>query len=137
MALTGWTVEEIQRFLRMQFELQHEQYQANYPGARFDVILADGVPAGRLYVHQRPSEIRIIDIALLPEFRRQGIGGHLLRSLLEEADGKAITASLHVEHDNPILDFYERLGFRKGRLNGIYYYMERPAAVLDAGPEGS
>jgi len=36
--------------------------------------------------------------------------------------------SLHVEENNPAMGLYERLGFKKGALTGVYYFMERPAA---------
>ena len=52
----------------MPFDAQHAYYQEHYAGAAFDVILVDGQPAGRLYVARESDEIRIIDIALLPEY---------------------------------------------------------------------
>ena len=37
-------------------------------------------PAGRLYVARWPREMRLIDVALLPEFRRHGLGSaHYVR----------------------------------------------------------
>ena len=63
----------------MQFDAQHAHYQEHYAGAAFDVILVDGQPAGRLYVAREADEIRIVDIALLPEFCNRGIGTTLLR----------------------------------------------------------
>jgi GNAT superfamily N-acetyltransferase len=69
----------------MQFDVQHVQHQEHYAGAPFDVILVGGQPAGRLYLHRRDNEIRIIDIALLPEFCNRGIGTTLLHRLQSEA----------------------------------------------------
>jgi ribosomal protein S18 acetylase RimI-like enzyme len=126
MAMTGWSAKEEEDFLRMQFKLQHTQWMRNYKKAKFEIILYNNAPAGRLYVDRRPDDIRIIDIALLPEFRRQGIGSKLMNDLIAEADQKQVTLSLHVEHNNPAMGLYDRLGFEKKELVGIYYFMSRP-----------
>jgi ribosomal protein S18 acetylase RimI-like enzyme len=112
MKLTGWTDEEKAEFLQMQFNLQHQYYQMNYSKASYDKVIYQGKEAGRFYVDRRGDEIRIVDIALLPEFRRKGIGRRLMRSIMEEGLKKGIPVSLHVERFNPALEFYERLGFR-------------------------
>lgn len=123
---SGWTMKEIDGFLRKQFQLQHTQYMVNYKGARFDIILYNKQPAGRLYVNRKKDDIRIIDIALLKEFRRKGIGSRIMKALIRESDEKNLPLSLHVEQDNPAMGLYDRLGFKKGNLTGIYYFMERP-----------
>lgn len=125
MAVTGWGESQVEAFLRMQFRLQHNQYTQNYPGASFAIILVGALPAGRLYVDRKEDGIRVIDIALLPEFRGKGIGGRIMRGLAQEADAKGLVMSLHVELNNPILPFYKVLGFKEIELSGIYYFMER------------
>jgi hypothetical protein len=67
-----WETAQKEKFLRMQFNAQHKYYTENYPGANFQVILMDEQPVGRLYTHNRENEIRIMDIALLPENRGRG-----------------------------------------------------------------
>lgn len=131
MALSNWTEAEIENFLRWQFSLQHKQYLENYEGARFDIILYQGERAGRLYVQRQKEEMRIIDIALLSRFRRLGIGSKILKELMKEAYKRNCILSLHVEHNNPALGLYERLGFEKGQLIGVYYYMERPPVPVE------
>ncbi len=126
--VNGWTGEEVEAFLRQQFSLQHRQYHEHYEGAQFDIILYNKAPAGRLYVYRGKKEIRIMDIALLREFRRQGVGSKLMDDLIAEADEKQLPLNLHVEHNNPAMGLYEQLGFEKGELRGVYYFMERPPA---------
>lgn len=128
MSVTGWSERQTEAFLRMQFELQHTQYLQNYPCASFDIVLIEGRPAGRLYVDRTEDGMRIIDIALLPESRGQGLGGWFMRGLIGEADAKGLTMSLHVEMHNPIREYYIKLGFKEIELRGAYYYMERKAA---------
>lgn len=129
LASTDWTEEQKDQFCRMQFQAQDTHYRQHYPGAQFAVIMNGAQAAGRLYVDRWPAEIRIMDIALLPEQRARGIGTHLLRQLQHEAAaaGKALT--IHVERFNPALRLYERLGFRVKEDKGVYLLLEWTAPV--------
>lgn len=127
---TGWSDAEKQCFLLQQFDAQHRYYQDIYAGARFDLVIAHGAVAGRLYVARWPAEIRIIDIALLPSFRRQGIGATLLQQLLDEGDQAGQRISIHVEISNPARRLYEKLGFSKAEDLGLYWRMEREPRAL-------
>ena len=118
-----WTDEQKDRFLDFQFGAQHDYYQEQFPDARFELVLVDGEPAGRLYVDRRADEIRLIDIALLPEFRRRGIGGRLMRQVLEEGRAAGLPVQIHVEQNNPAMRLYDRLGFRRVEDQGVYYLM--------------
>lgn len=119
-----WTAAQKAAFLRQQFQAQHAYYQERYTGTRFDVILRDGEPIGRLYVARWDDEIRIVDIALLPEHRGGGIGTAILRSLLAEAAAAGKPVRIHVERQNPARRLYERLGFVPIADKGVYYLME-------------
>lgn len=120
-----WTTTEMTNFLIMQFDLQHSQYMKNYINASYDIIMVSGKPAGRLYVDHRESWIRIIDIALLPEFRGRGTGSHLIRRIIEDADSKGVKVSLHVECNSQAIKLYQGLGFERKSISGIHFYMER------------
>lgn len=124
MALVDWSAEEKGAFLRSQFEAQRTYYQQQFPDARFDVVLLSGEPAGRLYVDRRPGEVRLIDIALLPEHRGRGIGGALMREILEQAAEATLPVRIHVERNNPALRLYRRLGFESIEDQGVYHLME-------------
>ena len=125
LAPLDWDAAQKAAFLHMQFDAQHRYYQAQFPGASYDVLLRDGEPAGRLYVDRTADEIHIIDIALLPEHRRAGLGGSVLRDLLAEGDRTGKPVRIYVERFNPALRLYERLGFGRIGDTGVYYHMER------------
>lgn len=129
MALVPWDDAQKEAFVRMQFKAQHEHYHTHYADADYQLILSDGRPVGRLYVHRRPDELHIIDIALLPEHRNAGIGSALLKDLLAEAERAGIPVGIYVERFNPAQRLYERLGFSQVGDEGIYYRMEwRPGS---------
>lgn len=135
MALLDWPSNEKDAFLRMQFLAQDQYYQTRFGGARFDVIERGDEPIGRLYVDRRADEIRLIDIALVPEHRGRGVGSALVQALLAEAAAAGKPVRIHVERLNPARRLYERLGFVERADDGIYVLMEwpgpRPAAPAD------
>ena len=120
-----WSDADKAAFVRMQFNAQHLYYQEHYPTDSFQVILCDGVRAGRLYVARWDDEIRIVDIALLPEFRGQGIGTRLIEELFAEGDRVGKPVRIHVEKFNRALALYERLGFVRVEDRGVYWFLER------------
>lgn len=122
--VVDWTPEMKDAFILQQFTAQHTWYQEHYIGAEFLVILVDGAPAGRLYIHRREKEIRLVDIALLPEHRGGGFGASILRDLLGEGEASGKPVSIHVEIYNPAMRLYERLGFRPIEERGPYRLME-------------
>lgn len=128
LARTGWDETQKEAFLRMQFEAQSRHYREHYAGAEFSVVLADGRPAGRLYVARWPEETRIVDIALLAEHRGRGIGTRLLNDLVSESEASGKPLSIHVERFNPALRLYGRLGFEVVEDRGVYLLLWRPLA---------
>jgi ribosomal protein S18 acetylase RimI-like enzyme len=120
MTLISWSEAEKQAFLESQFTAQHAHYQTYYVKACFDVIERDGQPIGRLYVDHWEREIRIVDIALLPEYRGQGTGAHLIGQIQSQAAAVRKTVSIHVEKYNPAYKLYDRLGFVKTSETGVY-----------------
>jgi len=124
LARVPWSDEQKRAFTDMQFAAQDADYRRNYPAAWYSIIEVQGVPAGRLYVDRCKKEIRIIDIALLPEHRRAGIGTRLLRALQDEARVAGKTLTIHVEKFNPARRLYHRLGFQQIEDKGVYLLLE-------------
>jgi len=132
LAPVPWTPEQKAAFLHQQFTAQHAHYQQHYVGARFDLIERDGRPVGRLYVLRAAREIRIVDIAIVREERGHGLGTRLVKELIGEAHASSKTVTIHVEHTNPAMRFYERLGFVPKEDKGVYVFMEWSAATGNA-----
>jgi ribosomal protein S18 acetylase RimI-like enzyme len=129
LAVVPWDEAQKEAFLRLQFDAQSRWYREHYARATYEVVLVDGEPAGRLYLHRGETEIRIVDIALLPEHRGSGVGTSLLSDLLAEADAAGKRVTIHVERFNPALHLYERLGFEVAEDKGAYLFLERPPAM--------
>lgn len=122
--MVTWTEMEKSAFVEMQFRAQDQYYREHYPNTSLDVIVSDRQSFGRLYVSRWPEEIRVVDIALLPDFCNRGIGTTLLQRLQAEAQASGKPLRIHVERCNPALRLYERLGFRQIEDKGVYLFLE-------------
>lgn len=120
-----WAEGQREMFLRWQFDLQRREYDTRFPDADYRVIVVDQQPAGRIWVGADDEQIRLLDIALLPEFQNRGVGTALLQKLKSEAQtaGKALRHMVFVLNNNADR-FYERLGFKKIEDFGAYKHME-------------
>ena len=83
------------------------------------------------------EERGLVDVSLLPEFRNRGIGGALLRDLLERAASEKRRVSLHVLPDNPAIHLYQRLGFTHAGEQGFHQRMEWQPAAGAASSDGA
>ena len=129
MALVPWTDEQREAFVKMQFAAQHAHYYEQYPEADFKLILQNGEPVGRIYLFRDQATIRILDITILPRYRNAGIGTTLLREIMSEATQSGKAVQIYVEHFNPSLRLFERLGFSIIEQDGINLLLEcRPPA---------
>jgi ribosomal protein S18 acetylase RimI-like enzyme len=126
LSVVPWDADRKAAFLEMQFTAQDTDYRANYPGSDYHVVLWEGGAAGRIWVSRSEEEIRLLDIALLPEFRNRGIGSHLVGRLIEEARaaGKPLRHMVLRENQDAIR-FYGRLGFNIVDQVPFYFLMER------------
>jgi ribosomal protein S18 acetylase RimI-like enzyme len=90
------------------------------------VIQYVGRDIGFLKVRREAGEIFLGDIQLLPEFRNQGIGTHLIRAVMKEAAASQAAVWLKVLKGNPARRLYERLGFTVSEETEGHYRMVHP-----------
>jgi ribosomal protein S18 acetylase RimI-like enzyme len=104
-----------------QFDAQAAGYRSTYPQAEHLLICSHEQPAGRLVRARDAEGLVLVDIALMPAFRRRGWGRLLLRALQDEARASAAPLRLHVEKSSPALAWYLRLGFAVSGEEGAHY----------------
>ena len=81
------------------------------------IALADEKPIGAVWLRQIKAYGYVDDktpelsIAVLPDYRGQGIGTRLMQELLATVRSQCAALSLSVSIDNPALRLYQRLGF--------------------------
>ncbi len=107
-AIWGWDDQTQRRY--------HDR--AFSPGT-WQVITIDGADAGLLAVEYRPTEIWLGRIELDPRYQSQGIGGRLIRWLIDVAAERKQPLVLEVLEVNPRAHaFYLRHGFRETGRRG-------------------
>lgn len=134
LAPVPWPEAQKRTFLDQQFELQRAQYREHYIGAEWLVIERDAAPIGRLYLKRSSAEVRLMDIALLPDACGQGLGTRLTQAVIDWATGQGLPVTLHVEPFNPAYRMYQRFGFEHRRSTGVYHFLERPLPTPPADP---
>lgn len=95
----------------------------------FNIAYADGNPAGYMSMQLAAGEGDIMRVAVLPEYRRLGVG----RALLNEcfASTKPDVVFLDVRENNiPAIKLYESLGFKSVGLRKNYYSNPTENAVI-------
>jgi ribosomal protein S18 acetylase RimI-like enzyme len=120
---TNWTELQKRSFVTMQLMAQLIEYQKKYPELLQQIIVHNKKSIGRLYTWESLSEIKIIDISILPEYQRKGLGTKVLQQILNKAIQAEKKVNLHVVFSNPALKLYERLGFKKINTIMDRYYM--------------
>jgi GNAT superfamily N-acetyltransferase len=125
LAQVEWAEGQKEVFLRWQFELQQREYESRFPESRYDVLVVDGEAAGRIWVGADDLEIRLLDIAISPNFQNRGVGTVLIKQLIDEArlSRKRLRHMVFVLNNNAHR-FYERLGFVMIEDMGAYKHME-------------
>lgn len=134
--IAGFTPEQRAAFVEHQFTAQSLHYERHYRDTSFDLVLIDGEPAGRLIVGRWEAEVRVVDIALVPEQRGRGVGERLMRGVIAEAEARGVKTTIHVEKPSPARRLYERLGFASLSEQGIHLLMERPPGAGKPSGEG-
>lgn len=82
---------------------------------------------GMTKVVREPDVWHLVQIQLLPEYQRQGIGTFMIERLIVEARHANVPVSLHVLKVNPAKGLYERLGFNVTSDLGHSYEMRTDA----------
>ena len=97
-----------------------------------------GVVWVRLLTHEDPGWGYVADdtpevstLAVLPEWRGQGVGTALMRALLDHADVRYRQVSLSCDPDNPAMHLYQRLGFVYHGVSGTSHTLLRKRPTRD------
>jgi GNAT superfamily N-acetyltransferase len=120
----GWEEERIGEFLELQYEAHQNFLNADHPTLDDQIVLADGTPVGRLAIEQRPNEIRVVDMSLLPDYRNSGTGALLIQELQTQAAAAKRPLRCQVIRFNRAVVLFERLGFRRTSETGSHFQME-------------
>jgi ribosomal protein S18 acetylase RimI-like enzyme len=115
----------------IQYRARRQGFHDAFPDATEEIVQRDGEAAGWLVTARDAESIRVVDIALLPQERGQGLGTACIRDLQDEAERTARLLRLSVVRMNAAARLYERLGFQITGGDEIRYAMEWRARPID------
>ncbi len=119
----GWPPEMRNTFLNLQFRAS-QGYHTAFPDAEFQIVRVNGVNAGRLIINRTREDLRVVDLALLPQFRNTGVGTSLLRKLFGEAAATRKPVRLKVDRGSRAERLSQRLGFVRVAETELHFEME-------------
>ncbi|MCM1114217.1 MAG: ribosomal protein S18-alanine N-acetyltransferase [Clostridium sp.] len=95
----------------------------------FNIAYADGQPAGYMSMQLAAGEGDIMRVAVLPSYRRLGIGKALLDTCFSSNPLDAVFLDVR-EHNTPAIRLYEFFGFERVGLRKNYYTNPTENAVI-------
>ena len=100
--------------------------------AHYFVVEKDGVVAGYMGYWEAPEEAHIINLAIGPEFRKQGLGQEMIERCLDFAVKRgARLATLEARESNEAArNLYEKCSFRTVAIRKKYYSDNQEDAVV-------
>ena len=104
---------------------QRSHFAANFDPAASHIVVALGRDVGQLSVEERPDELYLSGIYLLPAYQGQGLGSQMLRDVLASARQTRRPVRLQVLVGNPARRLYERLGFEVIDRSDTHFVMKR------------
>jgi ribosomal protein S18 acetylase RimI-like enzyme len=113
---------------KMLLELMYQGFVRHYDllaSASDDrLVLLDNESIGRMILLQTREEIRLADLAILPQYRGRGIGSALISQLQTESMMSKRPVRLQVGRFDRALTLYKRLGFHKIDAIGPHLHLE-------------
>jgi ribosomal-protein-alanine N-acetyltransferase len=102
------------------------------PGVWLTIATIEGDAAGFALSRRILDEAELLLLATVPTFRRRGVAGALLRSVItDSASQGALTLHLEVRSGNDAISLYRSVGFEKvGERH--QYYRGRDGQAFDA-----
>ena len=101
-----------------------ERAVKNVLAGQMQIVEVAGTPVGTELVERSASEIRLLQLFILPGHQGQGIGSELVQRLIQEAQASRLPLRLRVLQVNPAQQFYRRLGFTVVTATPEHVYME-------------
>lgn len=120
-------MDYIQSILDMQLRARDTEYGRRFENAYHYMIEKSGDTIGRLVLDFGTDGIRIVDLAVLPAFHRQGIGTTVIGAMQRVAATLPAPVILSVRLDNPgAIRLYVSMGFvadGPAEASGLYFQM--------------
>lgn len=99
------------------------------PGVKFWVSTHNGVVTGSMIADVNRGNTRILNIAVHPDHRGQGVGTALMRTAIEAWPTQKVVLMVE-EHNTAAQRLYTQLGFDRSGYHAAYYGQGRPGIEM-------
>ena len=114
----------VDQLIRMQQRIQTMGFAQNYPDAQHWIVLKHDKAIGRLVVDASSTDVRLVDIVMLPEAQGGGVGTALMQAVQRFARERSLGMSLAVLTSNThARNLYARCGFVVHRSDALFEHM--------------
>jgi ribosomal protein S18 acetylase RimI-like enzyme len=104
---------------------QDEWFEKGLHEAAFSVVEVGEVAVGTVALKRDPDCVHLVELQILPEHQRRGLGSALLVAVCERAQADSLPLRLQVLHENHgARRLYERHGFVVTGTIPTHYLME-------------
>jgi ribosomal protein S18 acetylase RimI-like enzyme len=128
--------ELVESIIEMQFVAQTQGYGSQFPNALYFIIEKHHQPIGKATVDFGVNEVRLVDIAFVPEARGHGFGPAIIQSFQTAAAQTGAPMTLTVDsHNVSAKNVYLQLGFQTESVTPPYEFMVwyPPALAVSVG----
>lgn len=116
--------EFVEELIGMQQQAQTQGYGDMFPNAMYFVVERLGERVGRIVVDFGPNEVRLVDIAFIPQARGRGYGSQVVKAMQSAAGHARAPLTLSVSRSNlRARQAYLSLGFRVERGDAMSEHM--------------
>lgn len=122
--LVSLSAEEKTRLVELMYQGYSHHYNSLAPISDDRLVLLDTEAIGRMILLQTREEIRLADLAILPQYRQRGIGSALIGQVQTESTMSKRPVRLQVARFDRALRLYQRLGFYKTDVQEPYIRLE-------------
>ena len=108
----------------MQFRARAISYTDQYPAAQtWLIVTQQGNALGQYILSETAQVLRIVDLAILPQYRSRGVATQVLQQLQQQAAAAGLSLALRVAKESPALRLHTRLGFVVTGEDALSYQM--------------
>jgi len=103
--------DALAQLVALKFKAERMAFATQFPDADHNIIWAGEHRVGRTLLNETPTEIQLIDLALLTPLRGAGVGTSIIQQLQGYAAEQGLPVRLSVHPQNPAARLFHHLGF--------------------------
>jgi len=110
-ASLGLPEDALAQFVALRFKAERMSLIAKFPDADHNILWVGEHRIGHMLLNETPTEIQLVDLALLTPFRGGGVGTSILQQLQSYAAERGLPLRLSCRPENAATKLFDRFGF--------------------------